>query len=361
MLITSNTTPFLAELFVPTDKHARKHCVVVVKATFDVALNAKCRPSPDQLPFVYVDVHRGDPGTTSVKNECEFVPTKPRCDVLIDAYATTPDKRPLTMLEVALLGPHIKKHAIVTGDRVWTKGVVGFKPSRPQPFTTMELAWDRAFGGSDSSSKNVARTGSELRNPVGVGFHLNANEPSIGGQPLPNIENPGQRVTASSDKPEPIGFAPVGRGWLPRSRFAGTYDQRWMDDKRPFLPDDFDERYFQSAPLDQQLVRLSDGMAFECVNMSASGRFSVRLPSLQVPVRFMFDDRIDTRTLAPDTLILKPAEGRIVLLGRVSVPLTRKLVALREVQVGQPRHRPPRSKLYYSRLSAAVTAAVSRR
>ncbi len=360
MQITSNTTPFLAERFVSTDKHARKHCVLVVKATFDVAANAECRPSPAQIPFVYVDVHHGDPGTTSLRSESEFAPIKPRADVLVEACAMTPDLRPLTRLEVALWGPGIDKHALVSGDRVWTKGILGLKPSMPQAFTSMALSWDRAFGGSDLSSDNAAKNGSELRNLVGVGFHLHADEGAIVGKPLPNIENAGQRVGTWSDKPEPVGFGPVGRNWLPRSSFAGTYDQRWMDDKLPFLPDNFDERYFQSAPLDQQLARLSEGMAFECVNMSASGRFPVRLPQLLVPVRFMFDHGTDTQTLAPDTLILKPAEGRIVLLARASVPLTRKIVALREIQIGRPPYRPPRGKPYYRSLSAAAHALGSR-
>lgn len=40
----------------------------------------------------------------------------------------------------------------------------------------------------------------------------------------------------------------MGRSWQPRLRYAGTYDQHWMDERLPFLPEDFDLRYFQSAP-----------------------------------------------------------------------------------------------------------------
>ena len=45
-----------------------------------------------------------------------------------------------------------------------------------------------------------------------------------------------------------MAFGPVGRSWQPRIRWAGTYDQKWMDEKFPFLPEDFDERYYQCRP-----------------------------------------------------------------------------------------------------------------
>ena len=51
----------------------------------------------------------------------------------------------------------------------------------------------------------------------------------------------------------PMGFGP-GRPRLdaPLS-YAGTYDQNWLDNVFPFLPADFDERYYQAAPEDQQI------------------------------------------------------------------------------------------------------------
>ena len=59
----------------------------------------------------------------------------------------------------------------------------------------------------------------------------------------------------------------------------------------PFLPQDFDDHYFQAAPEDQWLDTLTEGMTFEGQNMNASGRFKVLLPKVQVPVRFVFDDQ----------------------------------------------------------------------
>ena len=361
MQITANTTPFLAELFVFTDKYGRKRCIVVVKASFDVDPNGECRPAAEQLPFVYADEHYGDPGTTSIRYESDFAPVKPRAEVLVKASAIASGDRPVTQLEVALAGPGFVKQALVTGDREWVRYPGGIAPSKPRPFGALPLVWDRAFGGSDSSHERISKNGSEIRNLVGVGFHLNSDSQTTLGKPLPNIERMDGVMRSWADKPEPIGFGPVGRGWQPRIAFAGTYDQKWMDENLPFLPDNFDDRYFQSAPLDQQLPQLSAGMAFACRNMNEGGRFVARLPSLDVPVRFLFDDRTESSVVAPDTLILEPDAGRMVLIGRAGISLPRKITALREVQVGQPQRTRSAGKPHYKNLAEAAKVLRGRR
>ena len=50
-----------------------------------------------------------------------------------------------------------------------------------------------------------------------------------------------------------MSFGPMGRGWPGRIEYGGTYDQNWIDNIFPFLPPDFDDRYFQMAPPDQQI------------------------------------------------------------------------------------------------------------
>jgi hypothetical protein len=40
----------------------------------------------------------------------------------------------------------------------------------------------------------------------------------------------------------------VSPAWLPRARFVGTYDDRWQTRRAPYLPEDFDARFFHVAP-----------------------------------------------------------------------------------------------------------------
>ena len=57
----------------------------------------------------------------------------------------------------------------------------------------------------------------------------------------PHDLKPGQNVLAAA-------FGPVGRHWEPRVRYAGTYDDRWTEDRMPLLPKDFDDRFHNAAP-----------------------------------------------------------------------------------------------------------------
>lgn len=334
MFVSANSTPFLAEGFTSIDKNCVKSFVVVVRATYDVDADGRCKVSELQSPFVHADAHYGDPETTSVRAESDFVPIKPRAEVLLEAVAMPPHGGSADSLEVALLGPSLEKRAIVSGERYWVRRAFGLRASDPVPFLALPLAWHLAFGGTDRTFSDPADFHSDARNPVGRGFQMNVRAEAIEGRPLPCIEHPGSRMARWDDRPEPIGFGPVPRFASQRARHAGTYDDHWMAEVLPFLPADFDDRYFQAAPVDQRLDRLAEGTAFACLHMNESGLFRVRLPALSVPVSFMFDDRVRVPTITPDTLILQPREGRIVLLGRARAPLPRKFTRLREVRVG---------------------------
>lgn len=357
MFVSQNTTPFLAETFPYQDKHCVKFCVAVIRATFDVDEQGNCAPSKTQSPFVYSDTHYGDPETTSIRVETDFSPIKPKCEVLLDAMATAPQGSQVETIEVRLIGPGLDKRATVTGQRRWFRGGLGIQASRPQPFRSMPLAWHLTFGGTDRTDPDPAKHRSDAINPIGSGYLV--GQSNIDGTPMPCIEHPRSRIRIWNDRATPIGFGPVPRFAKERAKYAGTYDKHWMDNVLPFLPDDFDDRYFQAAPQDQWLDKLSEGMIFGCAGMNESGTFKVKLPRLEVPVRFMFDDHTEHKVMTPDTLNIVPHEGRIVLVGRASTKLPRKFVRLEQVHVGA--ERASTSKPRYAGLKEAVAAMVAKR
>ncbi len=60
-------------------------------------------------------------------------------------------------------------------------------------------------------------------------------------------------VIAQGYGQRPAGFGILGRAWPPRLQKAGTYDQRWLDQRWPLLPKDFGFAYWNGAPEDQQI------------------------------------------------------------------------------------------------------------
>jgi len=357
MQITSNTTGLQAGLTVSTDKDGRDHCVVVVKGTFIIESDGKATAAEEQEPFVYADAHYGDPGTTSIKYECEFAPFKPRTDVLVNGHAYAPQGKPVKEMIVSLEIGRTKKDVRVVGDRKWEGGLLGLTPSSPTPFVKMPLVYDRAFGGSDHTHENPKKQGTELRNPAGVGFHKNSDTKVIKGTPLPNLEDPRHPIRNWSDAPSPMGFGHLGRGWQARIKFAGTYDEQWLKDRFPFLPADFDQQYFQAAPSDQQVPYLRGGEVVRCLNMTESGALVFAVPEVEAPVVFRFRDREVKPDVKLDTLLIEPDQPRILLTWRTSVPLGRKLNALREILVGrQPSPPTPREsgKLHFDSINDLV-------
>jgi hypothetical protein len=334
MQINTNTTGMQAALTIATDKDGRDHCVVVVKGTFVVGPGGEAVPSETQEPPVVADVHHGDPTTSSVKYECEFALFKPRADVLVNGQAVAPEAKPVKELTVVLEIGSIRKEVRVIGDRRWDRGILGLRASNPVPFVTMPLTFERAFGGSDLTHPNLKHRGAELRNLVGVGFHKNSDTTAIEASPLPNLEHPRHLISTWSDTPPPVGFGVVGRTWLPRVKYAGTYDQRWLDERFPFLPEDFDQQYFLAAPADQQVPFFRGGEVVRCINMTATGSFEISVPRFDIPIRFRFRDRDMTSVPNLDTLIIEPEQNRFLAVWRASAPLVRKPNALREVIVG---------------------------
>jgi hypothetical protein len=359
--IGNNTTGLAAALTVATDKDGRDWCVVVVKGTFTVARDGTAKPADEQFPPVTTDEYYGDPAASSIRYECDFARFKPRADSILIGRAVPPGGRPVPELDVSLEVGSNKKTVHVTGDRMWEHRVGGMWATDPKSFESMPLVYERSFGGSDYSDPR--RAGSELRNLIGVGFYTNPDSGFLSGKPLPNLEDPRHRLRSWSDTPPPAGFGVIGRGWRPRVTFAGTYDQRWRDERFPYLPNDFDERYYQSAPADQQVPHLVGGERVLCTNVRADGPFVAVVPTADVPLTFRFRDRDHAIEPRLDTLIIEPDARRLIAVWRGQVALGRKLTALREVLIGpQPVSRPvvrADGKRHYGSL-AEVAAALRR-
>jgi hypothetical protein len=356
MQITSNTTGMLADLTVSTDKDGRVYCVVVIKGTFVVYQNGTVAIADDQQALVYADEHYGDPGHTSIRYECDFAPFKPKTDVVVNGFAFSPNGSPVRAMRVGFQIGSVRKLITVFGDRFWDGGLVGLRPSDPKPFIQMPLNYERAYGGSDQSHEDPAQWGSELRNPVGVGFYMHAR--GVPGKPLPNLEDAQHAISSWSDKPPPVSLGGLGRGWQPRIKYAGTYDQQWLEHRFPFLPADFDQRYFQSAPRDQQLPYLTGGEVVRCANMTPDGEVTFVVPRIEIPVSYHF--RVQSVVTEPrlDTLIVEPDRRRFIAAWRTATELGRKVHELREVTIGHPQPVVPRrtatGKLHFSSINEAV-------
>ncbi|MEO5727202.1 MAG: DUF2169 domain-containing protein [Byssovorax sp.] len=239
-----NTTPYV---FLPLDTSpapTMPALSLIVKATFAlrheqpalaVAKDAQQQLSGDE-PYL-------DDLGRSLRYSNDLVPTKLRGEALVTATSYPPDGLARTACDVGIaIGP-IEKTLRITGDRAWFRDANGqMTIGRAQPFESMQVRWERAFGGMNLSV-----------NPMGRGIEAWPDELGRPIHHLPNIEYLDKHVETLKDRPPPAGFGPISPMWEPRAGRQGTRDQRWATFRAPLPPKDFDPLFYNAAPEDQQL------------------------------------------------------------------------------------------------------------
>ncbi len=335
-----NRTPFAADRGWVRDRNGAEVWLVAVKCTFDIRPDGSTEGLEEQPPVLRAPEYIGEPGKSSMTHEADLVLTKTTTDVTVVGHAYAPGGSPTTELAVGFRVGPVEKVLRVTGDRRWTGAGIG----SPEPFLRMPLVYERAFGGVDARSEHPERDW-DWRNPVGTGFAI-SQENTIGAS-LPNIEYPDERVSSWEDRPRPAGFGPIGGHWQPRVGLAGTYDDRWTKERLPLLPDDFDDRFFQCAPEDQQAPAfLHGGEPVVLYRLTPSGDLRFSLPRVFLGFETLFSD--GSRQIHNDSrlhsVILEPDHPRVSLVWHTALPchfkvhkLERTIVTLEAEQSGGER------------------------
>lgn len=186
------------------------------------------------------------------------------------------------------------------------------------------------------------------------------------GKPLPNTEELSGTVKNPQGNYRPMAFGPIARSSTSRAKYAGTYDQNWIDNVFPFLPADFDERYYQSAPEDQQIDYPLGGEEVVLLNLTPAGRAEFKLPTIDMPVTFYYKNSEEKETKANlDTVIIEPELNRFIFAWRSTIPLKKNMFEMAQVVVGtMPRawHRARElGKTWYPSLKELVDERVSAR
>jgi hypothetical protein len=332
-----NATAMVAGYTLGMQPDGRELLVVAIKGTFTIPQNGE-KPvlAAEQVPLFEADIFTGEPGFSAPLYESDYAPHKPHCDVLLNGSAYASGGKPVRRVRVSLQVGSLSKSFDVVGHRVWKKRLFFIKASKPEPFTVMPISYNNAFGGVDNTHKQEKKHRAYFTNPVGIGFHSNRKAKFIQNRPLPNTEEPGKRIKKPHGKYTPMAFGPIGRSWPPRPNYAGTYDDNWLENVFPFLPTDFDDAYYQSAPIDQQIDYLRGGEEIVLRNLTPQGHVRFQIPQVIMPITIFFENREihKTHSLA-DTLVLEPDIGRFMITWRASWPLKKNIFEVVQVLTGE--------------------------
>ena len=314
--IENNTRLAFEPLFL-ADEKGRPLFVPIMKATYSILEGKQLLYAEKQIPANLPGEYWGDPEFSSYKYEPETAFVKPATDVVLigHAYAQKPGA---TFVDVGVRVGPVQKVVRVVGDRLLIKRSGNLSVYGPKTFEKIPLVYERTFGGWDRSHPNPDKHKFEPRNPVGVGFGYpngNIEEPVR----LPNIEDPKRPWKRWGDRPPPAGLGFISPHWQPRASFAGTYDKKWDETRKPLLPTDFDRRFFNAASpglIAPGYLRGNEPVAI--VNASPGGRISFNLPGVPPPwcaveLRGGKEEVLQTQL---DTVIINTDENLVFLLWR---------------------------------------------
>lgn len=326
MLQIQNNTVFAADINICTDRTGRDTVIGVVKASFDFHRD-HLRPSACQPPVIRSDEYWKEPGNSSIKYASEIGLIKPATDIVMNCHAVGPGEKPVTGIQIQLTVGSYGKKVHVQGDRFWKYKLGMYYKTQPQPFTRMPVIYENAFGGTALDSPK--RT--ETRNPVGCGIKV---KHPVAAARIPNVETSQNLIRRRSQRPEPAGFGYIAPHWTQRAQYAGTYDDRWKKERAPFLPDDFDARFFNAAHPD--LITngyIKGGEEVHIVNVSPDGPISCVLPVIIFEFEFHIAGQKKRVEPVMDTLLIEPDHNRLSLIWRGSTDCDKKALKVETLRI----------------------------
>lgn len=302
MILVRNMSPFAFAMGLTSRRPPRPEMFVVVKASY--AFKADGALTLLEVRDAPVRGDAFDPAADDYAGEVlyptDFAHHKTRAEVLVKATCHTTKGRPQQECLAGVSVGEWSKRVRVLGPRVWLEDAFGAIASEPGTFTKMPLRWANAFGGPDVAA-----------NPIGRG---------PGSKELPNIETLDAPIKKRGDTPPPAGFGPINRLWPLRARKMGKdYGQKWQRTRAPFVSEDFDWTYHQSAPQDQWqngFFRGDEQVRLENLHPETS-EVVLKLPAMRVRA---FVRRaglaIAPVPMALDTLFIDVEEGKLSLVWR---------------------------------------------
>lgn len=327
-----NLTPFHALTFLSLDTNDVRYHVVVMRISYDLRAISHgdyvMELSKEQPPLVMKDQYYGDINTSSVMQESDLAPYKPKCDVIVtNAVAYAPEKRPHRKIVCSVRVGNVVKSLCATGPRIWQWRLMRWVLLEPELVAKVPVQYEYAFGGRNKycwpeKDKKAPFDHVCMLNPLGKGW-MHSDYPlrdTLKEFPAPQIESEDEPVVSPYGNYLPQGFGVIGRAWSPRLQLAGTYDEKWKKERWPGLPKDFDFAYWNGAHPDLQIPFPAARTEIELRRLTPDGKLRTCLPEH----RAIALARLESGTLLPlsmpiDTIIIDPQAMQICLVHRLRI------------------------------------------
>ena len=330
MLQLKNNSPFAATMALFPNEHGIDTLYIIVKASFNIG--SQWTLVDKQQPPTAEDIYWTEPGKSSLKAASDIHIGKSSTDIIVTGHACAPEGQQVKQLDTNISVGKINKTIRVFGDREWQNGNI----STPKPFSTMPLVYEKAFGGLHEVNGEILSA--ELLNPVGTGFAGKRKEKEMNGVSLPNLENPSQLIQKTTDRPGPSCFSFIAPSWQPRVNYAGTYDEAWQKNRAPYLPDDFEKRFFNMAHPDLIYPGfLQGGEPIHIAGMHPKGDLQFSVPQVKLATKVAVKNRVENPQFDLETLLIEPNQLQLSMVWKAALCCDKEALKISEVAINLSR------------------------
>ncbi|WAJ27164.1 DUF2169 family type VI secretion system accessory protein [Antarcticirhabdus aurantiaca] len=292
-MIGRNDTDFAAIGYEQAHRDGEDMGTIAVRAEYILGADGSLTLASDQ-EIVLVDEYAGDPHRTPLLRPADLVPFKPGADVTVLGRTFPPNG--LDEAREWICGVRVgeRRHFLrANGPRRWRRERKGWRlePAEPVAFVDLDYrnAWtDRPTPGGDPPQEN----------PLGLApLAEDVTDEVVEAFALPSLDRPAEAYDEPHTPRSPAGFGPVPPFWRLRQRHAGTYDETWLAERHPYLPRDFDYRFYQCAHPDLVVPGyLSGEEEVELARLLPGGRnLHLRLPGIELAATYRWRDGREVR------------------------------------------------------------------
>jgi hypothetical protein len=222
-----------------------------------------------------------------------------------------------------------------------TTGGVAIDEGEPRPVVLADEYWGEPGESSlkHASEVHLLKQGTDVvveepRNPVGCGFLGKRSGKQLLGHPVPNVEDLQRPIGLLGERSVPVGFGAIAPWWEPRRSRAGTYDEAWRKHQAPYLPRDFDARFFNVAPEELVVPRgLVGGEPVAVLGFHPQGMLRFDLPRCDLAITARVAGQRIALAAKIETVVLEPTDEQFMVSWRAGLPVDKKLLRVESVEV----------------------------
>lgn len=331
--------------FASRDEKKNDFGVLALQGSFDIVHDEALRPQQEQADMVFDDEYIGEVAQSTLIQENNIAPFKPKTDIHVNATAYAPGGKPKNKWLVSVTLGKLYKQLLITGPRCWERSITFKKHlDEPEPIQKLPIQYEYAYGGAVNDDEGKVQICES--NPIGLGFEqkFHSYRNTAANMAPQIIRQEDYDMQSGKDYP-PQGLSPIPPNWSQRLTKAGTYDLVWEKTRWPDLPEDFSFEFYNSAHPDLIYPGYVNGDEdIELHNLTAEGHLKTALPNYSLAILVRYEDgELRPIPMVLDTIYLDVNNMQAKLTWRAIYSLEKNIRVL-EARIQLPENKPVEEK-----------------